>query len=54
MLQTQILRFNIDIFNCDVMSNITKSYPHVLSNDQQVQVQHLYTLYQAKSNYSNN
>ena len=41
--------FGIDIFNCDIMSSIEKSKPNVLLDEQQAQVNCLYTLCQAKS-----
>ena len=40
--------FGIDIFNCDIMSSIVKSKPNVLLDEQQAQVNCLYTLCQAK------
>ena len=43
--------FGIDIFNCDIMSSIEKSKPNVLLDEQQAQVNCLYTLCQAKSSH---
>ena len=43
--------FGIDIFNCDIMSSIKKSKPIVLLDEQQAQLNCLYTLCQAKSSH---
>ena len=43
--------FGIDIFNCDIMSSIEKSKPNVLLDEQQAQVNCLYTLCKAKSSH---
>ena len=43
--------FGIDIFNWDIMSSIEKSKPNVLLDEQQAQVNCLYTLCQAKSSH---
>ena len=43
--------FGINIFNCDSMSSIEKLKPNVLLDEQQAQVNCLYTLCQAKSSH---
>ena len=43
--------FGIDIFNYDIMSSIEKSKPNVILDEQQAQVNCLYTLCQAKSSH---
>ena len=43
--------FGIDIFYCDIMSSMEKSKPNVLLDEQQAQVNCLYTLCQAKSSH---
>ena len=43
--------FGIDIFNCDIMSSMEKSKPNVLLDEQQAQVNCLYTLCQAESSH---
>ena len=55
LINSQVTNFRstfcIDIFNCDIMSSIEKSKSILLLCEQQVQVNCLYALCQAKSNH---